>query len=90
LNVRGKVKAPKIENPEMKGDSNIPVFDIPPTKIEIRKSIPKPETENELTLSKSSIDAKIEPDLKKYKPKQSKVKKEKSSPQPLMQKLKWI
>jgi hypothetical protein len=28
--------------------------------------------------------------LKKYKPKQSKVKKEKSSPQPLMQKLKWI
>jgi hypothetical protein len=41
IKASGKIKTPKVEKPEIKGDLNIPVFDISPTKIEIRKSIPK-------------------------------------------------
>jgi hypothetical protein len=35
----------------VKGDLNIPVFDIAPTKIEIRKSIPKSQEEIEVNVS---------------------------------------
>jgi hypothetical protein len=44
LNISGKVKSPKIDKPEIKGELNIPVFDIPPTKTQNIKSIPKIKT----------------------------------------------
>jgi hypothetical protein len=47
-------------------------FELPKSKVEIRESIPKPETENESTLLTTSIGSKIHIDLKKDKRKKSK------------------
>jgi hypothetical protein len=51
LNIYEKVKPPKIDKPEVKGNLNVPVFDITPTKIEIRKSIPKAQEDIEMNAS---------------------------------------
>jgi hypothetical protein len=41
LKVEKQNETPKIDIPETKGDSNIPVFELPRSKVDIRKSIPR-------------------------------------------------
>jgi hypothetical protein len=70
LNISGKVKTPKIDKPEIKGDFSIPVFELPKSKVEMRKSIPKSKEDIEMNASIPKVslpkgDVKVDLNLKK-------------------------
>jgi hypothetical protein len=43
LKVGEKIEVPKIDKPEVKGDLKIPVLDVDKSKVNIRRSLPKPK-----------------------------------------------